>query len=366
MDILTVIERLRVDTFNIEQFRELTRQCPKAAEYNRVITSVLHNYITGVAKGMVEYGVENALDAWRKLYHHYLPLAEDLQQLLIQELCSLNPVIEGNIDSLFNKVERITEFYTLAGRAGDAISEKWIKAAVLRNFHKQLTRELALQLRDAKTVTDVRNIINIYMHDHLAGMFRGQTGPMLCVAEDSKTENENRKGDSTEKNADRDTKQQDADNKQNANENWQGEGDLHATTKGVGKGEKGGKGYGECWHCGEWGHPRRECPHVNEPGKAKGALGAFNGGKKGGKGKGKHGKGGKGQGKGTWGKRYNYQYRSPGKGLRKGLNQLQDDWYSAWGTEFAGDYKYYEDDCEDWSYGGGLGNIMMMLEGRGN
>ena len=20
-----------------------------------------------------------------------------------------------------------------------------------------------------------------------------------------------------------------------------------------------GKGYGQCWECGEWGHPRREC-----------------------------------------------------------------------------------------------------------
>ena len=133
MDILTVIERRGADPFNIEQLRELVRQYPKAAEYNRAIISVLHNYTTGVAKGMVEYGVENGLDAWRKLYHHYLPLAGDLQQLLIQELHSLNPATEGNIDSLFKQVERITELYTIAGRVDDAISEKWIKAAVLRD-----------------------------------------------------------------------------------------------------------------------------------------------------------------------------------------------------------------------------------------
>ena len=58
---------------------------------------------------------------------------------------------------------------------------------------------------------------------------------------------------------------------------------------------------------GEWGHPRRECPHLNEPGKGKGALGALQGGKYGGKGKGKHGKGRKGKSKGKWGKGYNYQ-----------------------------------------------------------
>ena len=50
-------------------------------------------------------------------------------------------------------------------------------------------------------------------------------------------------------------------------------GDVNAATKGAGKGKKGGKGYGECWHCGEWGHPRRECPHLNDLGKGMGSRG---------------------------------------------------------------------------------------------
>ena len=71
--------------------------------------SVLLNYTIGIAKGLVEYGTENCFDALRRLYHHYLLLAEDLQQLLIQELYALIPLTENNIDNLFNKVERITE-----------------------------------------------------------------------------------------------------------------------------------------------------------------------------------------------------------------------------------------------------------------
>ena len=140
--------------------------------------------------------------------------------------------------------------------------------------------------------------------------------------------------------------------------------DLHAATKGVATGKKGGKGYGECWHCGGRGHPRRECPFFNEPNKGKGSLGAFKGGKHGGKGKGKQGKGGKGKDKGKWGKGYNYKYRSPGKGVGKGLNQLQDDWYSVWGAEYDNEYDYYGGDYDDWNYGGGLGSIMMKLERR--
>ena len=61
--------------------------------------------------------------------------------------------------------------------------------------------------------------------------------------------------------------------------------DFNAATTGAGKGKKGGNGYGECWHCGEWGHPRRECSHFNGPSKGKGSLGALKGDKRGGKGR---------------------------------------------------------------------------------
>ena len=82
--------------------------------------------------------------------------------------------------------------------------------------------------------------------------------------------------------------------------NTNGDGDLYVAPKGGGKetGSKGGKkGYGERWRCGEWGHPRRECPKFNG-GKGGGSVGALKGGKYGTEGKGKHAKGYNGNGKG--------------------------------------------------------------------
>ena len=49
----------------------------------------------------------------------------------------------------------------------DAISEKWIKAAVLRNLLKSIIKDIAMQLRDAKTVNKVRNVINIYIYIYI-------------------------------------------------------------------------------------------------------------------------------------------------------------------------------------------------------
>ena len=266
------------------------------------------------------------------------------------------------MDRLLNNVERIAELYTNAGRADGAINEQWVKAAVLRDMPKTITRDLAMQLKDIKIVNEIRNVINIYMHDHQAGMPRGQTGPTLCMAAEDQSEPTDGKT-----NAANSTTEQDKENTDNSLHHLNGTGDVNAATKVNGKDKKGSKGYGECWHCGEWGHPRGECPHLNDPSKGEGSLGALKGGKgKGGKRKGKGGKGkGKG-GNGAWGKNHchNYSYRSPGKGVGKGFNELNDDWYNAWGDENWNDYDYDYNYSENYwnNFAGSLGNVTVMLE----
>ena len=244
--ILTEVEKWGGITFNDEQSEELARQCPKAAEYNRAIMSALFNYITSVAKGMVEYGVENGFEAWRRFYHHYLPFAEDLQQILFQDLYTFSFASEGNIDSLLNQMERITELYTTVGRPDAAISEKWINVAMFRNPPKQITKDLAMQFRDTKTVNEVRNVVNIYLHDHIIGMFRGQVGPMLCMTEGNKETDTKAFNQPT---PDRDTDAKQSQYARQSRDAFHQEGpeqDFNATTKGAAKSNNGGNGYDEC------------------------------------------------------------------------------------------------------------------------
>ena len=92
-------------------------------------------------------------------------------------------------------------------------------------------------------------------------------------------------------------------------------GELDAV-KGGKKGNGKGKGYGQCWHCGQMGHPRRECPEWLK--LQGGNVAALKGGEGyNGKGKGKKGKGKKGQGtgKGWW----NYG-KAAGKAAGTSLN----------------------------------------------
>ena len=57
MDILDELEKRSKEAFTNVHLKELIRQRPKAAELNRATLIALFNYTTGIARGMVEYGV---------------------------------------------------------------------------------------------------------------------------------------------------------------------------------------------------------------------------------------------------------------------------------------------------------------------
>ena len=112
------VEIYGAETDDNEKLERLVAQVPRAREYNIAIQNVLENYITDIAEGLINYGVQNGFDVWRRLFHHYVPLAEDFQQLLIQELYDLKPVSEQEVDKLFINIQRISECYIRAGFEG--------------------------------------------------------------------------------------------------------------------------------------------------------------------------------------------------------------------------------------------------------
>ena len=134
-----------------------------------------------------------------------------------------------------------------------------------RILFTKIAMDLALELRKLSTFDEIQSAINMYRHDHNTGLLRGMSGFMLAMIETSPDHNGNTTptaitthphagfGTQTNENKRFDTT--------NGEPNKNSE-DLCAATKG-GK-AKGGTGYGQCWECGEYGHPRKECPKFSE------------------------------------------------------------------------------------------------------
>ena len=117
------------------------------------------------------------------MYNKYVPLADDLQNILIRQLMSIKPVAEQDIDSMFDEIERIRELYIKAGSDDEPLCEKWFKAAILQNLPDKVVQTLAIELKKAASVEDMQANINTCMFDHKIGMIRGQNGLVLYLTE---------------------------------------------------------------------------------------------------------------------------------------------------------------------------------------
>ena len=217
-----------------------------------------------------------------------------------------------------------------------------VKRVMMKCLPKDVVKPLALHLDTADTFQQIRKLVMRQMHDEMTGMLEGDhTQPLYHVKPDTNNEQTDEES----------SLQPDLDT---AESNWaKAEQEYWAAAlaqKGKGgKGAKGkgsklkGKGYGECWNCGQQGHPARECPvagklhgGVGSKDEAKGAntAAAF-------KGKGESnwkGKGWKGKGKG---------------GSKRSLNPASESEYIAArgnGGQEEGEYQGYYDYNSGYEY----------------
>ena len=312
LQIFDTMESLGGTIYIDDQFQGLIVESPKVAEFEIAVKVALPNWTSGIVNNLVRYGICNGFDAWRKLYHKYVPLVDDLQNILVQELMVLKPVSENELDSLFNEIERITDFYAKTGTQED-LSDKWARAAILKHIPDKIAKDLAMDLRKVGSSDEMQSMINVYMRDHRIGLQICILGPMICATIGTTTEEDAQKKEPAQEQKPEITI---------ADPRAIG-APIIAASKGGKNVEKGQRrGYGHCWDCGEYGHPRRECKvYLENMGKGqqqqdilalKGKCG--NGGKWG------KGKGYGGKGKSYYGVKGTNGYRSPGKVVGKGLN----------------------------------------------
>ena len=112
----------------------------------------------------MDLSVQCGFDAWRRLYNKYVPLAEDLQNILIRQLMSLKPVSEGEVDQLFDEVERIRELYIKAGSVDEPMCERWLRAAILQHLPDKIVQSNTIALKEAADTEELQNIVNIHIY----------------------------------------------------------------------------------------------------------------------------------------------------------------------------------------------------------
>ena len=183
LELLDVVEKKRKHKLTRQLLSKVAKEYSKAYEYDLPTKAALMNWTSGVAQGLVKHGTEGGQDAWRKLCHKYMPLADDQQNIFIRQLMSIRFVNEGDMDSLFDEMERIRELYVKAGSNEEPMSERWLRTAIFQNLPEQVVQKLAIELKKATFVEDMYSMINTYTFDHRTGLHRGQTNPMLYLAE---------------------------------------------------------------------------------------------------------------------------------------------------------------------------------------
>ena len=101
--IFTWAEKQGDKTITDRHLEKLERYIRKIWEYNRAIHAALKNWIDGDAKRLIKYEVAGGLDAWRKMYIEYIPMAQTRQDIILTEILELQPVTDKRVRRFLNK-----------------------------------------------------------------------------------------------------------------------------------------------------------------------------------------------------------------------------------------------------------------------
>ena len=88
----------------------------------------MKNYAEGHAKDLIQHGVENGADAWRKLMRDQMPLAEDKRNILMTEFMRLrSPADAKGLRAIIAEIRRITDSWERGGHAAVAIMLDYVQ-----------------------------------------------------------------------------------------------------------------------------------------------------------------------------------------------------------------------------------------------
>ena len=161
--------------------KKLEEHVPKVWEYNRAIHASFKTWTDGDAKRLVKYEVNGGIDAWRKLYVEFIPMAQTRQDIIVSEILELKPVQDKQIRKFLNRVEELRYKYNQCGCS--PLGENIVRRVLAKCLPKDVMKPLALHMEDATTFQQMRKLIMRQLHDELTGMLEGEsTQPLYTIA----------------------------------------------------------------------------------------------------------------------------------------------------------------------------------------
>lgn len=137
-----------------------------------------NNFTAGHAKEVIQHGIHNGLDAWRKLCRHQFPLADDKRNILMTEFLKLKELASaGGLRHIIAEIERMTDHWEMvANRPFDEEA----KIGKPRELVPSATwNYIAQEAGNARTYMELVTIVTNQLTDPKTGMLIGERAPAL-------------------------------------------------------------------------------------------------------------------------------------------------------------------------------------------
>lgn len=149
-----------VTTRHLEQLEKMVL---KIWEYDRAVHATFTNWMEGDAKRLMRYEVNGGVDAWRKPYIEYIPLAQMRQDTILTKILNLKLVSAKNVRKLPNGMQELR--YKCIQCGGTPLGENIIKRMLVKCVPKEIAKPLSMHLGGSTTFQQVRKLIMQQMHD---------------------------------------------------------------------------------------------------------------------------------------------------------------------------------------------------------
>ena len=178
VNILDWAERMGDVTITNDALGKLGVPANIISQMEHALYMLMKDCTAGHAKEVIQHGVQNGVDARRKLYRDQLPLAEDKRNLIMTEFIRLKePANATGLRHLTLEIERIIDSWD---RVSNRTFDEDAKIGKLRGLIPANIRcYIARSARNTKTYRELVALVMNQLTDPKTGMLIGEKQPTL-------------------------------------------------------------------------------------------------------------------------------------------------------------------------------------------